>query len=445
MPSSKTLAAAILLGLGACSSPGTSPQAAPTGQRTLLTPASGQLSYYSSASMSGPDQPAWVAINYDGQSSGILLAHLDTAGHALGSRFLSYGAWSGEVLNVAALTDGSCMALGGNGGNPIVLKLAADGTTTWAKTIATSLGIPGGIVPLGTDALCYSAAGNQRYFTRVLADGTVQPAVGYTLPGKRAPAFVQSPIFRALPAGSGAVLLEQLDYALFQLTSIDENGRLRWVQQLDLAGLAGLGAQTNTYFDVAVAPGSDNLAVLISAFGSNPARLLRLSPAGALLGASTCTLSGAPGYLRAGHLAMGPRDEVAWLVESDSWLAYYALDGQNNVLAANKIAGSQKPASTSLGAYGLLSMGSNGAYGFGNFVGPEPNRYANTSINYLRISRSGQAGCPVAAAPALSTAAVTNSPLVSVPLPAATSLPTTTGSYSLYNVPLPLTGSPACP
>jgi hypothetical protein len=446
MQSSTIVAVAMLLGLGACSSQNTAPQAAPTGQRTLLTPASGELRYYSSASMSGPDQPAWVAINYDGQPSGILLAHLDTAGHSLGSRFLSYGAWSGETLGVAALTDGSCIALGGNNGNPILLKLAADGTTIWAKTLATSTGTPGGIVPLGAEALYYSAAGNanQRYFTRVLADGTVQPAVGYTFPSKRAPMFTQSPAFRALPAGGGAVLLEQLDYTLFQLTSIDENGRLRWVRQLDLTGLVGLGAQTSTYFDVAVSPGSGNLAVLISAFNAGQARLLRLSPAGALLGASTCTFSGAPSYLYLGHLVMGPLDEVAWLVESDSWLAYYAVDGQNSVLAATKIAGPQTSASISLGAYGLLSMGSKGAYGFGNFAGPEPNRYANTSINYLRISRSGQAGCPVADAPALRTAAVTNSPLVSVPLPAATTLANTTGSYSLYNIPLTLTGSSAC-
>lgn len=442
----------MLLGLGACSSPGTSPQTAPTGQRTLLTPASGELRYYSSASMSGPDQPAWVAVNYGGQPSGMLLAHLDTAGRVLGSRFLDYAASSGEVLSIAALTDGSCVALGGNNGNPILVKLAADGTTSWARTLTTGAGTapvgqPASVVPLGADALYYTTGNaSQRYFTRVLANGTVQPAVGYTFPGRRASTFGQTPVFQALPAGGGAVLLEQLDYTLFQLANVDENGQLRWLRQLDLTGLAGLGAQTSTYFDVAVSPGTGNIAVLVGAAGASQTRLLRLSPAGALLGASTCTLSGAPSYLYTGRLAMGPLDEVAWLVQANDWLAYYAVDGQNKVLAATKIAGPQKFKSLiSLGTYGLLSMSSKGAYGFGNFAGPGPNYYSNTSINYLRISRSGQAGCPVTDAPALSTVAATSLPLVLVPLPTATSLPNTTGSYSLYNVPFTLVGSPACP
>jgi hypothetical protein len=441
-----------LTSLLACSKNDSGPQASPQGKRVLVTPtpaapAVAQLRSYTSASTPGPDQPLWLSTVLDLYGSQALLVRLDTAGQLLASQMI----YNATYVPVAALTDGSSLALGQDGSNAFVFRLNTDGTTAWSKILTNGAGqnrtlTPGNIVPLGNDALYYGSLGNfnQRCFARIASSGAVQPYATYTFPAKAA-TFNRVPAFKPLPAGAGAIMLEQLDDATFLLSNLDATGHLRWWQQLNLAGLPAT-PQTAKFYDVAVSPTSGNLAVLIGdpiAGQGGASQLLRFSAAGALLSATTYTLSSAPHFVYFGHLAMGAQEEVAWTLESSEWVYYYAVNAQGKILASKRIANTPKNSLVS-SSYGLLSIGQKGAYGFGTFAGPAPDNEPDTSINFLHISADGQAGCPTADAPALTGAAATGTRAVGLPVPTAGTLANGTASYTLYTAPLTLATSPAC-
>lgn len=450
-----------LLGVGAlasllaCSKSDSGPQASPNGKRVLLTPtppppAVALLRAYTAASTPGPDQPLWLSAELDYNIGQALLVRLDTAGRLLASQLvLNYNA---AYVPVAALADGSSLGLGQDGSNAFVFRLNTDGTPAWSKIFTDNAGqnltfTPGNIVPLGNDALYYGSRGgfNQRYFARIAASGAVQPYASYTFPAKAA-TFNRVPAFKPLPAGAGAIMLEQLDDATFLLSNLDATGHLRWWQQLSLAGLPAT-PQAAKYYDVAVSPTSGNLAVLVAdptAGQGGLSQLLRFSATGALLSATTYSLRNAPHFVYFGHLAMGLQEEAAWTLEGDEEVYYYAVNAQNKVLVAKRIANTPKN-STLSNSYGLLSIGQKGAYGFGTFAGPAPDNDPATSINFLRISADGQAGCPTADAPALAGTAATGTRAVGLPVPAAGTLANATASYTLYTAPFTLATTPACP
>lgn len=459
-PSTKTCVLAFLLGLAACSTKD-QPPAGTTGRRVILTPAGNNtLGYYSDASFGSTDRTIWVAAITNSLTGALLVAHLDTAGQVVGSRTIDYPNPYNGRLALATLQDGSCVSVGQAEGSNVlgqsdskalVFQLRKDGTTQWSQVIATTLGggndsfVTGDIVSLGMDVLLcgeyykYPDSTKQRAFTRIANDGTTQPFVSYVLPPKTL-LGARGPVMKPLPAGTGAVLLEQLDATTLQLLLLEADGHLRSLQQLKLAGFPT--TQSIDYLDIAVAPTSGNLAILLASERQGQAQLIKLTAAGTVLSTTAYTLA-TKSYSRFGKMAMGLQDQVGWTTEDDKNLYYYVVDAQGKTLTGQQLA--PTPGNVViLGAFGLVAIGSTSAYGFGSFAGPEPANAQSSSLNFLRIGSDGRAGCTLGDAPMLSAMPVAAAQVVTLALPPAGSLPNVTTTYNLLNNPAALTSSLSC-
>lgn len=220
---------------------------------------------------------------------------------------------------------------------------------------------------------------------------------------------------------------------------------MRWQRRLDVGGFP-LGTELD-YFNLAVAPSTGAVVVFAAKRASGQAQILRLSGTGTL--ESSALYSATAGFVTFGAVGFGLREEVCWTVESDNGLSYYAVDASGRGFAARALSPAPSSSipntSTVFTAYGIVGMGQNGAYALGTLVGPDPIRYPGTSINFLRLTLQGQAGCNTGDAPALSQfPGGTGSRIADLPLPPGTNVAVSASSYGLVNKPMVLKQSRSC-
>ena len=421
----------------------------------LLTPSTNEaIQGYVGSGTVGTDQSLWVAASYGAQGTSALVAHLDTLGQPISGRSVTFQAPAiTSLLAVDALPDGGAALLGGTStGQPLLARLAADGTTTWSKQLlATPPGnfslFASGMVAVGADALVHSLIGGSEFaFGRVKADGTAQAYNSYQLPAHYASSRPTD--FKALPGGQGAVFVYQTAATTFLLANLNADGQLQWLRQLSLADLPP--AASSFRLHLAVAPTSGNVVVAVVPLGLNATgtfQVVRLSATGTLLSAANYALAdNSSPYISA--LALDAQERLSWTAETTRWLYYYAVDAQGNPQVAKQVSVVPTYPSGSpitLSAYGVVRKTARYAYALGTLAGPAPANAPTKSLNFLAINADGQAGCQLADAPGLLKTAVPGTQATAQALPAVISRPITVTNYSLANTPFGLQASQACP
>ncbi len=451
------LLSGILLGticLASCSKstdPATNKQ--PAGRRVLLTPTTNEaVQGYLGAGAISADQSLWVAARYGTQGKSMLL-HLDTLGQLLSSRSVLFQAPAFAYLPaVDVLTDGGVIVLGsGSVGQPLLARLAADGSTTWSKQIAAApLGgttvVGRSMVAVGNDALLCSQVGGEFAFGRVKADGTAQAYNSYQL----AAPYISSgpPVFRALPGGQGALFMYQTDATVFLLARLTADGQLQWLRQLSVADLPP--STTGFRMHLAASATSGNLVAAIVPLGgyaTGTFQAVRLSAAGNLLSATKYAPSD-NSYPLISAVALDAQDQLSWMTETIQRLNYYTTDAQGNQQVGKQVSTTPTYPSgnpVTFTAFGIVTKTARYTYALGTLAGPAPANEPEKGINFLAINADGQAGCQLADAPSLLKTSVPGTQVTAQVLPTATSRPVTVTNYALANTAFSLSASSVCP
>lgn len=426
----------------------------PAGRRVLLTPATNEaIQGYAGAGAVSTDQSLWVAARYGTQGKSVVL-HLDTLGQLLSGRSLLFQAPAITYLPaIDALADGGAVVLGSNSvGQPLLARLAADGSTTWSKQIVAA---PSGnasffvrsMVAVGNDALlCSQLGGSEFAFARVKADGTAQAYNSYQLPTS----YISSgpPVFQALPGGQGALFMYQTAATTFLLANLNADGQLQWLRQLNVADLPPNA--TGFALHLAAAAGSSNLVVAVAPLGGSATgsvQVVRLSAAGNMLSATKyAPADNSYPYISA--VALDAQGQLSWMAETTQWLCYYTIDAQGNPQVGKQVAAAPTyPGGSPItfSAFGVVSKTARYAYALGTLAGPAPANAPEKSINFLAINADGQVGCQLADAPSLLKTAVPGTQVTAQALPTATNRPTTVTNYALANTTFSLLVSTVCP